>query len=171
MLHVWMLEGLSVEKSVQPIDTLLNKMQQKYHSHAESLGLSINLNPNTHEQLWYYDLDRIEQVLTNLIDNATRYTETGDAITISYGESETENILYITDTGSGIAPEHLQQVFERFYKVDSSRKRGKQGTGLGLFICRMIVDEHGGSIDVKSKLGQGTTFIIKLPKLTDNEML
>lgn len=164
-------EGLSVEKSVQPIDTLLNKMQQKYHSHAESLGLSINLNPNTHEQLWYYDLDRIEQVLTNLIDNATRYTETGDAITISYGESETENILYITDTGSGIAPEHLQQVFERFYKVDSSRKRGKQGTGLGLFICRMIVDEHGGSIDVKSKLGQGTTFIIKLPKLTDNEML
>ncbi|MCE5047404.1 HAMP domain-containing protein [Staphylococcus equorum] len=164
-------EGLSVEKSVQPIDTLLNKMQQKYHSHAESLGLSINLNPNTHEQLWYYDLDRIEQVLTNLIDNATRYTETGDAITISYGESETENILYITDTGSGIAPEHLQQVFERFYKVDSSRKRGKQGTGLGLFICRMIVDEHGGSIDVKSKLGQGTTFIIKLPKLTDNEVL
>lgn len=164
-------EGLSVEKSVQPIDTLLNKMQQKYHSHAESLGLSINLNPNTHEQLWYYDLDRIEQVLTNLIDNATRYTETGDAITISYGESETENILYITDTGSGIAPEHLQQVFERFYKVDSSRKRGKQGTGLGLFICRMIVDEHGGSIDVKSKLGKGTTFIIKLPKLTDNEML
>ncbi|WP_275112851.1 ATP-binding protein [Staphylococcus equorum] len=164
-------EGLSVEKSVQPIDTLLNKMQQKYHSHAESLGLSINLNPNTHEQLWYYDLDRIEQVLTNLIDNATRYTETGDAITISYGESETENILYITDTGSGIAPEHLQQVFERFYKVDSSRKRGKQGTGLGLFICRMIVDEHGGSIDFKSKLGQGTTFIIKLPKLTDNEML
>ncbi|WP_081289095.1 ATP-binding protein [Staphylococcus equorum] len=164
-------EGLSVEKSIQPIDTLLNKMQQKYHSHAESLGLSINLNPNTHEQLWYYDLDRIEQVLTNLIDNATRYTETGDAITISYGESETENILYITDTGSGIAPEHLQQVFERFYKVDSSRKRGKQGTGLGLFICRMIVDEHGGSIDVKSKLGKGTTFIIKLPKLTDNEML
>lgn len=81
-------EGLTVEKSVQPIDTLLNKMQQKYQSHAESLGLSINLNPNTHEQLWYYDLDRIEQVLTNLIDNATRYTEAGDAITISYGESE-----------------------------------------------------------------------------------
>ncbi|KRG10538.1 ATP-binding protein [Staphylococcus sp. NAM3COL9] len=164
-------EGLTVEKFVQPIDTLLNKMQQKYQSHAESLGLSINLNPNTHEQLWYYDLDRIEQVLTNLIDNATRYTETGDAITISYGESATENILYITDTGSGIAPEHLQQVFERFYKVDSSRKRGKQGTGLGLFICRMIVDEHGGSIDVKSKLGKGTTFIIKLPKLANNEML
>ncbi|KKI54393.1 histidine kinase [Staphylococcus equorum] len=164
-------EGLTVEKSVQPIDTLLNKMQQKYQSHAESLGLSINLNPNTHEQLWYYDLDRIEQVLTNLIDNATRYTEAGDAITISYGETETENILYITDTGSGIAPEHLQQVFERFYKVDSSRKRGKQGTGLGLFICRMIIDEHGGSIDVKSKLGKGTTFIVKLPKLTNNEML
>ncbi|HLR19655.1 MAG TPA: ATP-binding protein [Staphylococcus sp.] len=161
-------EGLTVEKSVQPIEVLLNKMQQKYQSHAENLGLSIHLNPETHDELWYYDLDRIEQVLTNLIDNATRYTEKGDAITISCDQTDTENILYIADTGSGIAPEHLQQVFERFYKVDSSRKRGKQGTGLGLFICRMIIDEHGGSIDVQSELGKGTTFVIKLPKYRDH---
>ncbi|PHK49258.1 ATP-binding protein [Staphylococcus edaphicus] len=157
-------EGLTVEKVVQPIDTLLDKVQQKYQQQAKDLGLNMNLTPNTHHQLWYYDSDRIEQVLTNLIDNASRYTEPGDEIKIDYGETQTENILYISDTGSGIAPEHLQQVFDRFYKVDTARKRGKQGTGLGLFICRMIIDEHGGNIDVKSTLGKGTTFIITLPK-------
>lgn len=157
-------EGLTVEKVVQPIDRLLDKVQQKYQKQAKDLGLNMNLSPNTHNQMWYYDADRIEQVLTNLIDNASRYTEPGDEIKIEFGETQTENILYISDTGSGIAPEHLQQVFDRFYKVDTARKRGKQGTGLGLFICRMIIDEHGGSIDVKSSLGKGTTFIITLPK-------
>src|SRR5699024_6947096 len=117
-----------------------------------------------------FDTDRIEQVLTNLIDNATRYTAPGDLISISYGESDNENILYITDTGSDIAPEHLQQVFDRFYKVDTAGKRGKQGTGLGLFICRMIIDELGGSIEVKSELGERTTFIIKLPKPVDHDI-
>lgn len=161
-------EGLTVEKVVQPIDYLLDKVQQKYQKHAKDLGLNMNLSPNTHNQMWYYDSDRIEQVLTNLIDNASRYTEPGDEIKIEYGETQTENILYISDTGSGIAPEHLQQVFDRFYKVDTARKRGKQGTGLGLFICRMIIHEHGGTIDVKSTLGKGTTFIITLPKPKTN---
>lgn len=161
-------EGLTVEKVVQPINHLLDKVQQKYQKHAKDLGLNMNLSPNTHNQMWYYDSDRIEQVLTNLIDNASRYTEPGDEIKIEYGETQTENILYISDTGSGIAPEHLQQVFDRFYKVDTARKRGKQGTGLGLFICRMIIHEHGGTIDVKSTLGKGTTFIITLPKPKTN---
>ncbi|MBU0437679.1 two-component sensor histidine kinase [Staphylococcus succinus] len=162
-------EGLTVDKKVQPIDRLLNKMQLKYQKLALDLELSIDLNPNTDGELWFYDSDRIEQVLTNLIDNATRYTDPGDSITISCGETDAENILYITDTGSGIAPEHLQQVFDRFYKVDASRKRGKQGTGLGLFICRMIIDGHDGSIDVKSELSKGTQFIIKLPKVNTDK--
>ncbi|MDW4402328.1 ATP-binding protein [Staphylococcus saprophyticus] len=161
-------EGLTVKKVVQPIDHLLDKVQQKYQKHAKDLGLNMNLSPNTHNQMWYYDSDRIEQVLTNLIDNASRYTEPGDEIKIEFGETQTESILYISDTGSGIAPEHLQQVFDRFYKVDTARKRGKQGTGLGLFICRMIIHEHGGTIDVKSTLGKGTTFIITLPKPKTN---
>ncbi|MEB6332679.1 cell wall metabolism sensor histidine kinase WalK [Staphylococcus pseudoxylosus] len=157
-------EGLTVDKVVQPIDPLLNKMQQKYQKHAKDLELNMCLNPDTQQHLWYFDSDRIEQVLTNLIDNASRYTEPRDTINIEVSENNSEQILYISDTGSGIAPEHLQQVFDRFYKVDTARKRGKQGTGLGLFICRMIIDSHGGTIDVQSKLGEGTTFIISLPK-------
>ena len=73
--------------------------------------------------------------------------------------------MYIKDTGSGISPEHLELVFDRFYKVEASRTRGKQGTGLGLFICKMIIEEHGGTIKVESKVNKGTTFIIKLQSL------
>lgn len=157
-------EGLSVEKEVQPIDDLLNKMKAKYRMQAEDLDLTMEFNSGNDNQLWDYDMDRMDQVLTNLIDNASRYTQPGDTIVVTTAKDNRYNILYISDTGTGIAPEHLQQVFDRFYKVDASRKRGKQGTGLGLFICKMIIEEHGGKIEVESELGKGTTFIIKLPQ-------
>ncbi|MFZ8166532.1 two-component system sensor histidine kinase SrrB, partial [Staphylococcus aureus] len=156
-------EGLSVNKEVQPIAALLDKMKIKYRQQADDLGLNMTFN-YCKKRVWSYDMDRMDQVLTNLIDNASRYTKPGDEIAITCDENKSEDILYIKDTGTGIAPEHLQQVFDRFYKVDAARTRGKQGTGLGLFICKMIIEEHGGSIDVKSELGKGTTFIIKLPK-------
>ncbi|MCJ1785980.1 ATP-binding protein [Staphylococcus warneri] len=156
-------EGLSVEKETQPISDLLNKMRIKYRQQATDLELNMQFEVNN-QQLWNYDMDRMDQVLTNLIDNASRYTQPGDTISVTTDEDNSYNILRITDTGTGIAPEHLQQVFDRFYKVDASRKRGKQGTGLGLFICKMIIEEHGGIIEVESQVGEGTTFIIKLAK-------
>ncbi|MEX2947544.1 ATP-binding protein [Staphylococcus warneri] len=156
-------EGLSVEKESQPISDLLNKMRLKYRQQATDLELNMQFEINN-QQLWDYDMDRMDQVLTNLIDNASRYTQPGDTISVTTDEDNRYHILKIADTGTGIAPEHLQQVFDRFYKVDASRKRGKQGTGLGLFICKMIIEEHGGTIEVESQVGEGTTFIIKLPK-------
>lgn len=156
-------EGLSVEKESQPIADLLNKMRIKYRQQATDLELNMQFEVSN-QQLWDYDMDRMGQVLTNLIDNASRYTQPGDTISVKTDEDDRSHILSIADTGTGIAPEHLQQVFDRFYKVDASRKRGKQGTGLGLFICKMIIEEHGGTIEVESQVGKGTTFIIKLPK-------
>ncbi|MDU0419719.1 ATP-binding protein [Staphylococcus simulans] len=157
-------EGLSIHKEVQPISQLLDRMQLKYRQQASELEIDIDLAPETHNQLWFYDSDRMEQVLTNLVDNATRYTVPGDSIKITTGEDDNYDILYISDTGSGIAPEHVELVFDRFYKVDASRKRGKEGTGLGLFISRMIIEAQEGTINLTSELGKGTTFIIKLPK-------
>ncbi|ARJ16312.1 ATP-binding protein [Staphylococcus lugdunensis] len=157
-------EGLSVNKEIQPIAPLLNKIQTKYRQQASDLSLNMYLTPETNDALWYYDSDRIDQVLTNLIDNATRYTQSGDTISITSEDTDKYNVLHINDTGSGIAPEHLNLVFDRFYKVEASRTRGKQGTGLGLFICKMIIEEHGGTITVSSVVGEGTTFTIKLPK-------
>ncbi|MUN93329.1 ATP-binding protein [Staphylococcus borealis] len=157
-------EGLTVNKEKQPIKPLLTKMQMKYKQQAQDLELDMSLAPEMTDELWDYDADRIDQVLTNLIDNATRYTQPGDSITITSSSVDTYQTLYISDTGSGISPEHLELVFDRFYKVEASRTRGKQGTGLGLFICKMIIEEHGGSIQVESEVNKGTTFIIKLPK-------
>ncbi len=156
--------GLTVNKEKQPIKPLLSKMQMKYRQQAEDLELNMSLEPNIDDELWEYDADRIDQVLTNLIDNATRYTQPGDSISITTTTDDSYQTLYIKDTGSGISPEHLELVFDRFYKVEASRTRGKQGTGLGLFICKMIIEEHGGTIKVESKVNKGTTFIIKLPK-------
>lgn len=158
-------EGLTINKEIQPIMPLLRKIQLKYRQQAQDLELNIDLLPNINEDdLWNYDADRIDQVLTNLIDNATRYTHPGDSITITANKDSQYQILNINDTGSGIAPEHLDHVFDRFYKVEASRTRGKQGTGLGLFISKMIIQEHGGIISVESTVNKGTTFIIKLPK-------
>lgn len=158
-------EGINVSQQLQPMRYLVEKMAIKYRQQAQEYQLHLNFQlDGVMEDDWYYDFDRIEQVLTNLVDNATRYTQHGDEISITATENENYHILNISDTGVGIAEEHLPSVFERFYKVDAARKRGKQGTGLGLFISRMIVEAHCGTIHVESQLGVGTTFIIKLPK-------
>ncbi|REI00048.1 HAMP domain-containing sensor histidine kinase, partial [Staphylococcus felis] len=158
-------EGINITKELQPINNLIQKMALKYRqqSHEYNLKLQFQLDGVAAHD-WYFDFDKMEQVLTNLVDNATRYTQSGDEISIIAKEDTHYHILEVKDTGVGIAKEHLESVFERFYKVDASRKRGKQGTGLGLFISRMIVEAHGGYLDVESQINEGTTFIIKLPK-------
>ncbi|HEF3510483.1 TPA: hypothetical protein R9094_002046, partial [Campylobacter jejuni] len=85
-------EGLSVEKELQPIQHLLDKMESKYRMQSEELGLTMTFDSNNDEQLWNYDMDRMDQVLTNLIDNATRYTQAGDSIKISIDENSDFNI-------------------------------------------------------------------------------
>ena len=102
--------------------------------------------------------DRIEQVLLNLLDNAIRYSPPGGMITIQ-AESKGDYItLSITDQGSGIPPEDVEHIWERFHRVDKSRSRSLGGTGLGLAIVKEIVDLHGGKISVQSEVGKGSTF-------------
>ncbi|MDO5374751.1 MAG: ATP-binding protein [Staphylococcus rostri] len=158
-------DGINITPETRPMYELVNKMATKYRQQASELELTLDFQLNgTMLENWYYDFDRMEQVLTNLVDNASRYTKPGDKISIRAHETTLHQVLTVQDTGVGIAPEHLDKVFERFYKADAARKRGKQGTGLGLFITRMIIDAHHGLIDVKSEVNVGTTFTIKLPK-------
>ena len=96
-------------------------MNMKYRQQATDLELNMYFDVNN-DNLWSYDMDRMDQVLTNLIDNASRYTQPGDTISVTTDVNDNQDILRIQDTGTGIAPEHLQQVFDRFYKVDASRK-------------------------------------------------
>jgi two-component system phosphate regulon sensor histidine kinase PhoR len=104
----------------------------------------------------------LEHVLTNLIDNAIKYGGEGGTVTLSASETPHAVHLVVRDTGPGIEAVHLPRLFERFYRVDSSRSRELGGTGLGLSIVKHLVDSMGGSVAVESELGKGTTFTIVL---------
>ncbi len=105
----------------------------------------------------------IEQAVFNLVDNAIKYSEPGDAVTVSAERTDTEIAVSVQDHGCGIDRKHLPRIFERFYVVDKGRSRKLGGTGLGLAIVKHIAQVHGGSVTVKSSLGKGSTFTIHLP--------
>lgn len=110
------------------------------------------------------DRDRAVQVLTNLLNNALRYTPTGGRVTVEVENRSGEVLFHVRDTGTGISAEHLPHVFERFYRVDKSRSREGGGSGVGLAISRALVEAMGGRIQAESAgLGKGTTFSFTLP--------
>lgn len=112
------------------------------------------------------DVDRVVQVLSNLLSNALGHTPDGGRVVVEAEASGDEVAFEVTDTGTGIAPEHLERVFERFYRVDRSRSRGEArgGSGVGLAISRALVEAMGGRIRVESPgLGEGATFVFTLP--------
>lgn len=113
----------------------------------------------------YADPDRLREVITNLFDNAVKYTEEGK---ISIGLTANDQVvqLFIRDTGAGIPAEDIPHLFQKFYRVDNSATRTVGGTGLGLFISRKIIELYGGRIWVESELGKGSTFYINLPRLS-----
>jgi signal transduction histidine kinase len=110
------------------------------------------------------DPDRIEQVIDNLVANALRHTPAGGTVELRARSNGEGFRLSVVDSGTGIAPEHLPHVFERFYKVDAARAHGSSGSGLGLSIAKAIVERHGGTIDVTSVPGR-TVFTVDLPGL------
>jgi heavy metal sensor kinase len=109
------------------------------------------------------DSDRISQVVTNLLTNAIRYNHDDGSVVLTTRSAKNDVVLRIADTGIGIGPEHLPHIFERFYRVDKARSRKDGGIGLGLAICKSIVEAHGGHIVVTSS-NEGTQFEVRLPK-------
>lgn len=112
------------------------------------------------------DRVRLQRVITNLIDNALRYTPEDGTIQARVTRENAEVRIDVQDTGIGIAPEHIGRVFDRFFRADAARDRESGGTGLGLAIAKAIVESHGGTLSVTSQLGRGTCFTIRLPAAT-----
>lgn len=104
----------------------------------------------------------LSQVIVNLLNNAVNYTMHG-GVTVRLAAEDGRAVLRVTDTGIGIALEHQDRIFERFYRADKSRSRQKGGTGLGLSIVKNLVEAHGGAVSVESRLGEGSTFSVSLP--------
>ncbi len=109
------------------------------------------------------DVFSLERAVRNLVENAIRHTPSGEQIVICAEVQQGEAIVQVIDAGLGIAPEHLPKLFERFYRVDTARNRAHGGAGLGLSIVKAIVEAHGGTVSVESKLGAGSTFTLRLP--------
>ncbi len=110
------------------------------------------------------DTERLGQVVRNLLSNAVKYTDAGGQVVATVADRGGEVEVSVQDTGIGIAQEDLSHVFDRFYRVDKSRTRATGGTGLGLTIARELVRAHGGRIDARSEVGQGSTFYFVIPK-------
>lgn len=114
------------------------------------------------------DKSMLQQLFTNLLDNAIKYTPEGGKITLTLGEEKEMAKVSVTDTGIGIPEADLPHIFKRFYRVDHSRNREAGGSGLGLSICHFIVEAHQGRIEVTSEVNQGSTFTVYLPKEINN---
>jgi signal transduction histidine kinase len=115
------------------------------------------------------DMEKIQQVLYNLIDNAIKFSHQNSSITIETSEKRNKIFVSVKDTGIGIPKEELKMIWDRFYKTDTSRGKDKKGTGLGLSITKEIITAHNENINVISTLGEGTEFIFSLPRSEKND--
>jgi two-component system sensor histidine kinase BaeS len=153
------------KRSVDP-KALLERTGLAYFVQAEQQGIALRVEAPENLPSINVDTGRMTQVLNNLVSNALRHTAKGEVVLSASSENNSVQ-LRVSDTGSGIAPEHLPHVFDRFYRADPSRQRKDvpdgESTGLGLAIAKAIVEAHGGTISVNSIVGKGTTMIVALP--------
>lgn len=131
-------------------------------SHAQARNVTIH-NQVPEDAVVHAEARRLEQMLTNLVDNAIKFNREGGFVSVGYETGVERDRIYVKDTGEGISSEHLPRIFERFYRVDRARSRAMGGTGLGLAIVKHLARAHGGEATVQSELGRGTTFTLELP--------
>jgi two-component system sensor histidine kinase BaeS len=149
-------------RKVKP-EELLRQSIAAHTPRAQQKNITLDLQLLDDTQEIEVDPDRMAQVFGNLMDNALRYTPPGGCITLSVVKSSEGIELRVRDNGSGIEPEELAHIFDRFYRVDKSRHRDEGGSGLGLAIAKSIVERHGGQIRAESRPGEGVTFIMEFP--------
>jgi len=155
---------LSIEKEIFNLSELVREIMATFQASFAQKGLELKSVLPSEAIKLNADRSRIGQVLTNLLNNALKYTSQGDVKIIV---EEKGNVVQcvISDTGQGIAEEDIPKLFKKYEQLLSHKRKGQNGTGLGLFICKTLVELHAGRIDVESHLGIGTKFIFTLPKM------
>ena len=145
------------------VSSLAASLIRESASRFEERELEIHQDVEGEAVAWA-DASAVEQVLTNLLENATKYTESGGRIEVLVRGGERMVTVEVRDTGIGIPEADLARIFERFYRVDKARSRAQGGTGLGLAIVKHLVQSLGGEITVESRVGEGSSFRFTLPR-------
>jgi heavy metal sensor kinase len=158
---------------LQPLDLCetARNITEQFEIPAEGAGVEIAFHAKPGNCTGDFDRVQIERMLSNLISNAVKFTPAGGEVRVSVGRVGHLGEVVVQDTGQGIAAEHLPHIFDRFYRVRGMEEQAspEKGLGLGLSFVNWIVRAHGGTIEVKSELGKGTTFIVRLPLHTEPE--
>lgn len=152
-----------IEKEEVDLDKWISKTIEPYIEISNMQGKNMVLKLNYGKTI-KIDINKIHQLFIIVLDNAIKYTEKNDNITVSTYEKDNKCVIEIIDTGIGISDESIEHIFERFYREDKARSRESGGSGLGLSIADYIVDLHGGTIKAEHNNTKGTKIIIKLPK-------
>ena len=155
--------NVSIDKGHVRVAHLVDEIFDSLSAKAEErdILLSHHIDP---EARVHADLGRLEQMLTNLIDNAIKFNRNAGSVEVTLKQTPERSVISVADTGEGIMAEHLGRIFERFYRLDRGRSREVGGTGLGLAIVKHLARLHGGEVSVESELARGTTFHIELPE-------
>lgn len=166
LLDLARMEAGHIHLTIEDIElaSFINRIVRKFQGLAKDNEMLFGAEITGEVSHFSFDPDRIEQVLTNLIDNAFRHTPKDGNVQLRIVPDDKGITIEVKDSGSGIPEEDLPFVFERFYKADKARTRGRAGTGLGLAIAKNIIEAHHGHISVQSKVGHGTTFSFFLPR-------
>ena len=164
ILELTAIEGGNVQLRAAPVDlfALVEDVCASLAAKAAAQNVTLKNNVDS-EVMVYADERRLEQMLTNLVDNGIKFSREHGMVSISYESGSSDKIL-VHDNGDGIPSQHLERLFERFYRVDRARSRDMGGTGLGLAIVKHLALLHHGEVTVTSELGKGSTFTIHLPK-------
>jgi signal transduction histidine kinase len=146
------------------VATSIRSTIDRFHHLAQERGIAMTLVAPGDGFAVSADSMRMEQVFANLLGNALKFTPRGGRIDVAVEDLGAEILVTVADTGVGIPPEHLDRVFDRFYRVPLPAGSNVEGTGLGLSICKAVVEEHGGRIWVESQVGRGSRFFVAIPK-------
>ncbi|MBO9541522.1 hypothetical protein J7643_13115 [bacterium] len=149
---------------VAPVETIqatLKAMQPVLDAKHQRLEVKLDLPLPA----LYADGERLVQILSNLLDNASRFTPSGGQIALRCGKEGNDLVIEVADHGIGMAPEHLERIFDRYYQIRDQRLKRTGGTGLGLAIVKRLVELHDGAIAVESAPDRGSRFIVRLPVL------
>lgn len=145
------------------ISNLVEEVFTNLQAKAAEKGIQLK-NETPKDAKVFADAVRLEQILTNLVDNAVKFNCKGGSVTVAFERKADMDSIRVADSGEGISTEHLQRIFERFYRTDRARSREIGGTGLGLAIVKHLARLHGGEVAVASTFGKGSTFTVELPR-------